>query len=191
MDQRFLLAVALVTQRAPAARRLLPPVRIPVPFSATAQDTVAQVLRNCVAGFGTIVVDNKPGANGIIGLLRARAAADGHTLILTSSATHSGIGALWQPGYDPIADFAHISRIATIPMVSWRGRGAVQDRAGTGRAGAPDAAALRLRQRLGADRRGHFQHHRRSPSDAILSQPPAITDLLGGQIDYVLPMPPS
>ncbi|MDM0030812.1 tripartite tricarboxylate transporter substrate binding protein [Variovorax sp. J22P271] len=191
-----LLAVALACQPALAQSRgdyPSQPIKIVVPFGAgSASDTVARVLSEELRPrFGTIVVDNKPGANGIIGASYvAKAAADGHTLVLTSSATHSGIGALYkQPGYDPIADFAHISRIATIPMVL------------VARPGAPfkSAKELAAQARKAPLRYGYgsgsaqiaaatFSTIADAPSDAIpyKSQPPAITDLLGGQIDYVL-----
>ena len=190
-----LLAVALVPAALAQSRGDYPaqPVKIVVPFSAgSASDTVARVLSEELRPrFGTIVVDNKPGANGIIGASYvARAGADGHTLILTSSATHSGIGALYKhPGYDPIADFAHISRIATIPMVLVARPGAPFK---TAQELAAQARQTRLRFGYGSGSAqiagATFSTIADAPSDAIpyKSQPPAITDLLGGRIDYVL-----
>ena len=189
----FLVLAALATpawsQHGGAGR----PIRIVVPFSAgSASDTVARILADELRDtFGTLIVDNRPGANGIIGASHvAKAAPDGGTLVLTSSSTHSGIGALYkQPGYDPIADFVHIARIATIPMVL------------VTRPGAPfkTAKELAAQARKGRLRYGYgsgsaqiagatFSAIADAPSDAIpyKSQPPAVTDLLGGQIDYLL-----
>ncbi len=169
------------------------PVKLVVPFGAgSASDTVARVIAEEVrADLGIVIVDNKAGANGIIGAASvAKAAPDGYTLVLTSSATHSGIGALYkQPGYDPIQDFVHVSRIATIPMVL---------------VARPDAP-YRTAQELAAHARKNvlryaygsgsaqiagatFSTVADAPSDAIpyKSQPPAVTDLLGGQVDYML-----
>ena len=169
------------------------PIKLVVPFGAgSASDTVARVIVEEVrADLGIVIVDNKAGANGIIGAASvAKAAPDGYTLLLTSSATHSGIAALYkQPGYDPIQDFVHVSRIATIPMVL---------------VARPDAP-FRTAQELAAYARKNllryaygsgsaqiagatFSTVADAPADAIpyKSQPPAVTDLLGGQVDYVL-----
>lgn len=63
-----------------------------VPFSAGGgTDTLARLLANKLGGLtkSTIVVDNKPGANGLIASqFVGRAKADGQTLLLGSSSTH-------------------------------------------------------------------------------------------------------
>jgi len=169
------------------------PIKLVVPFSAgSASDTAARIIAEEVReSLGTIVVDNRPGANGIIGSSYvAKSAADGYTLLLTSSATHSGIGALYkQPGYDPVKDFVHVSRIATIPMV-------LVTRPDAPYKSAKDLSAYAQKNQL---RYGYgsgsaqiaaatFSTIAHAPSDAIpyKSQPPAVTDLLGSQIDYML-----
>ena len=65
----------------------------------------------------TFVIDNRPGATGLIGtLLAARAPADGYTLLL-ADAPHT-INALVysKPPYDAIADFTPLNLIATSPQ---------------------------------------------------------------------------
>jgi tripartite-type tricarboxylate transporter receptor subunit TctC len=65
----------------------------------------------------TFVIDNRPGATGLIGtLLTARAPADGYTLLL-ADAPHT-INALVysKPPYDAIKDFAPINLVATSPQ---------------------------------------------------------------------------
>jgi hypothetical protein len=64
------------------------PVRIVVPFDLGAPDTVGRPLAQGLATQtgGSFVVENKPGANGIIGTQAvASAAPDGHTLLVVST----------------------------------------------------------------------------------------------------------
>lgn len=194
--QGLLAAVVFLTQAAFAQTTdAYPsrPVKIIVPFSAgSASDTVARILSDELRSkFGVIVIDNKLGANGIIGVsAAAKAPADGYTLLLTSSATHSGIGALYKnPGYDPLKDFVHISRISTIPMVLVARPDAPFK---TARALAEQARKTPLRYGYGSGSAqiagAAFSAIAGAPADGIpyKGQPAAITDLMGSQIDYVL-----
>ena len=66
----------------------------------------------------SVVVDNRPGANTIIGMeIVATAPADGYTLIMTSST--QAINATLYPKlpYDSIKDFAPVSLIASSPLI--------------------------------------------------------------------------
>lgn len=191
-----LAAAVLVTQAAFAQTvESYPnkPVRLIVPFSAgSASDIVARILSDELrTKMGVIVVENRLGANGIIGVsAAAKAPADGYTLLLTSSATHSGIGALYKkPGYDPLKDFVHISRISTIPMLLvTRGEAPFK----TAKDLAEQARKNPLRYGYGSGSAqiagAAFSAIAAAPSDGIpyKGQPPAVTDLMGGQIDYML-----
>jgi tripartite-type tricarboxylate transporter receptor subunit TctC len=73
----------------------------------------------------SFVIDNKPGAGGTIGAdLVAKAPADGHTLLLATSSTHS-IGPALNPKmpYDAFKDFAPIAHVANAPSVLVVGAG--------------------------------------------------------------------
>ncbi|NKC33949.1 Bug family tripartite tricarboxylate transporter substrate binding protein [Falsiroseomonas selenitidurans] len=69
---------------------------------------------------GRVVVENRPGASGIIASdwLR-RQAPDGHTLMLVEASSHALAPAAMVGGtrYDPVADFTHIAVVGTGPMI--------------------------------------------------------------------------
>ena len=67
----------------------------------------------------TIVVENKAGANGIVGAgFVAKSAPDGYTLLMGNSATHGTNPTLYkQMPYDPDRDFAPVGMVASVPIV--------------------------------------------------------------------------
>jgi tripartite-type tricarboxylate transporter receptor subunit TctC len=93
------------------------PIRLIVPFAAGgAVDSVARVLGKALSANlgGSIVIDNRGGAGGVIGMEAvAHASADGYTLLLS----HSGLAAM--PGlyrdlpFDPARDFAGVVTAAS------------------------------------------------------------------------------
>src|SRR5687768_2116953 len=97
------------------------PVRMVVPFApGGGTDVIARYL---AAGMSEsmgrqVVVDNRGGANGIIGTeIVARAPADGYTLLFVSS-PHSVNASLYPKlPYDTLRDFAPVSMVATSPYV--------------------------------------------------------------------------
>jgi tripartite-type tricarboxylate transporter receptor subunit TctC len=97
------------------------PVRLVVPFApGGGTDVIARyVASGLTDSFDRqVVVDNRGGANGIIGTeIVARAAADGYTLLFVSS-PHSINPSLYAKlPYDTLRDFAPISMVATSPYV--------------------------------------------------------------------------
>lgn len=97
-------------------------IRLVAPFPpGGGVDIVARVMAESMAeGFGqSVVVDNRPGATGRIGTeYVARAAPDGHTLLLGSVGASAIIPAAYAKlSYDAVRDFAPISLVAVAPYV--------------------------------------------------------------------------
>jgi tripartite-type tricarboxylate transporter receptor subunit TctC len=113
------LALAL-----PAAAQTYPnrPIRMIVPFPAGgATDILARALSQKLGEkIGQpVIVDNRPGAGGTIGAdAAAKSPADGYTLLLATSSTHS-IGPAINPKmpYDADADFTPIAYVASSPNI--------------------------------------------------------------------------
>jgi tripartite-type tricarboxylate transporter receptor subunit TctC len=109
--QALLLGMALAGSALAQSGR---PIRMIVPLPAgTATDLAARVLgqqMSTVLG-QPIVVDNKPGANGTIGVMEmVRAAPDGHTLLLGSqSPLATNVAMVKNLAYDPRKDFSPIN----------------------------------------------------------------------------------
>lgn len=189
----MLVCVARVMAADPYPPHQNQSIRIVVPFAAgSASDTAARIIAEEARGsFGAIVVENKAGANGVMGASSvAKAKGDGLTLALTSSSTHSGIEALFRsPGYDPVKDFEHVGRIAVIPLLL-----VVRDDAPYKSAKELVAASRSNRLRFAYGNGSSqiatatFNAVSGTAADAIpyKSQPQAVTDLLGGQVDYIL-----
>src|SRR6185503_9004544 len=66
----------------------------------------------------TVLVDNRPSANGVVAAqFTARATPDGSVIMMGNAGTHAINAALYKKlEYDPVADFAAISEIASIPL---------------------------------------------------------------------------
>ena len=113
---------ALATVAALAQAYPSKPIKFVVPFPAgSATDVVGRVLADAMGKeLGqSIVVDNKAGAQGTIGAGEVKnAAADGYTLLVTTSTTQAAVTSLLRKvPYDPIKDFTPIGKIATTPFV--------------------------------------------------------------------------
>ena len=98
------------------------PVRLIVPFPpGSATDAAARVVvvKLSDALGQAVVVDNRSGASGNIGVeLGARAAPDGYTLSIGTTSTHAiGPGTSRRLAYDPIKDFAPVSLLGSSPYV--------------------------------------------------------------------------
>lgn len=98
------------------------PIRLVVGFTpgGGADFAARQVAEALGPALGTtVVVDNRPGANGTIAASEvARAAADGYTLLLGVTASHS-IAPVLMPKlpYDALKDFTPITEVGYTPLV--------------------------------------------------------------------------
>ena len=117
-------AVAAIALCEAAAAQTYPsrPVTLIVPFPAGGGvDTVARIVaEKLAAGLGQqVIIDNRGGVAGVIGMrLAAKAAPDGLTIVMS----HTGITSInptlySNPGYDPRKDFTPVGLIATTPIV--------------------------------------------------------------------------
>lgn len=110
-----LLASLMLASLASAQTFPTKPVRIVVPFGAggvadlTAR-TVAQKLGESLGQ--AVVIDNKPGAGGVVaGDAVAKAEPDGHTLLLMSNGTAVSAGLFKSLPFDTLRDFAPVSTL--------------------------------------------------------------------------------
>ena len=119
-----LLPAAVLAQTPPTLAQGYPakPIRLIVPFPAGgATDILARALSQKLGEkIGqTVVVENRPGAGGTIGADAAsKSVADGYTLLLATSSTHS-IGPAINPKipYNAETDFTPIAYVASSPNV--------------------------------------------------------------------------
>ena len=93
------------------------PITIIVPYSpGTGPDILARLIGEEIQQrWGQpVVVDNKPGATGNIGTqIAARAAPDGHTLLMTTNPITANISLLKNVPYDPVKSFAPVIFVGT------------------------------------------------------------------------------
>lgn len=121
MRRRAFLAAALAAAL-PARAEWSParPLRIVVPFAPGGQpDVVARALAEPLAkALGQpVIVENRPGAGGNIAAEAvARAAPDGHTLLLGTNGPLAVSPALYRNlPYDPLRDLAAVTMVGTSP----------------------------------------------------------------------------
>lgn len=121
--ERSIAALVLAGMNALALAQLYPskPVRIISPFapgggnaviSRTIGEKVGEAMKQ------PVIVDSRPGANGIVGTeIAARAAPDGYTIVLVPSGHAANVSLYRKLPYDSIKDFTPISLAGTSPLV--------------------------------------------------------------------------
>lgn len=98
------------------------PIKLVVPFAAgSGTDAVARITAQMLGEVlkGSVIVDNRAGASGVIAAeLVAKAPPDGYTLFMTTNTTHSANPSLMKSlPYDPVKDFAPVSRMGNLPFM--------------------------------------------------------------------------
>jgi tripartite-type tricarboxylate transporter receptor subunit TctC len=124
--RRYVIAMALlmpvVVVQAARAQDNFPnrPLRLLIPMAAGgSSDILMRTLAPKMSDLlgQQIVIDNRPGANGVIGEeMVARAAPDGHTWLVTSIAIAIN-PSLYKPSYNVVTDFTPVSLLADIDLL--------------------------------------------------------------------------
>ena len=126
LAQSFAIAIAasaLLAPFSPAAAQAFPskPIRLVVPFAAGGSNDV--VARGMATPLGralgqSVLVENRPGANTIIGTEAvARAPADGHTVLIAGFTFMSNAALRAKLPYDPHKDFVPVAGLGFQPYV--------------------------------------------------------------------------
>jgi tripartite-type tricarboxylate transporter receptor subunit TctC len=187
---------ALLAQGALAQAFPSKPITFVVPFAAgSATDQIARAIGQSVTEQTkqAVVVDNKGGASGQIAAAQvARAPADGYTVLITTNTTHAANEHLYKKlSYDPVKDFSPLT--------------------GLGKGGQvlvvrPDAPYKNVMELVAAAKKtpgklsfGSGSSSSRTAGEMFKqltdtdilhvpykSNPNAITDLMGGQIDFMI-----
>lgn len=198
LTRRLALAAAAACLAFPAAAQTYPdkPITFIVPFAAgSATDQLARALGQAVTEQTkqSVVVENKPGANAFLGAqAAAKAPRDGYTVLITTNTTHAANEHLFRKlPYDPVKDFEPVTLLSRggqilvvnndLPVNS------VQDLV-----------------KLAKEKPGKLSFGYGSSSSRIAgelfkqmtgtyivgipyrSNPPAVTDLIGGQIQFMI-----
>ena len=171
------------------------PITIIVPFAAgSGTDVLARALTvgmtQDLKG-ANFIIDNMPGANGLIAAgAAAKAAPDGYTLFMTTNTTHSVNPVIYKKlPYDPNTDFVPVGLLgetapalltaATNPVNSVREMVEASKKKPAGlNFAATNTSSLAATQLLKVKTGGNFVVAN------YKSAPQALTDLTGGTIDY-------
>src|SRR5690349_4360074 len=97
------------------------PITFIVPFAAGGPtDIIARILATALSQTlgQTVIIDNRGGAAGNIGMgIAARAAPDGYTFLLTSTAVAVNPALFKTLPYDPSKDFVPVTELVNAPNV--------------------------------------------------------------------------
>ena len=172
------------------------PITFIVPFAAgSATDQLARVLGQAVTTETkqSVVVENKPGANAFIGAqAAAKAPKDGYTVLITTNTTHAANEHLFKTlPYDPVKDFEPVTLLSKggqilvvnndLPVKN------VQDLVKLAKAQPGKlsfgygSSSSRIAGELFKQMTGSF-----IVGIPYRSNPPAVTDLIGGQIQFMI-----
>ena len=121
MKRLFFLLLVVFVASAQAQTYPAKPIRVIVPFTpGSATDVMGRIVgeRLSTSLGRPVVVDNRPGAGGTIGIREtARAEPDGYTLVVVSSG-HAVNHVLYKDlGYDTLKDLASVAMLGSLPSV--------------------------------------------------------------------------
>ena len=114
-------AAPVSSQQSAAAAYPVKPVRLIVPLAPGGPSdimarTLAQKLSEGIKQ--TVVVENRPGASGIIGTeVTTKSPPDGYTLLLVSNAISINVGLFRKLPYDALKDLTAVSLLAATPYI--------------------------------------------------------------------------
>ena len=172
------------------------PITFVVPFAAgSATDQIARALGQFVTDQTKqpVVVDNKGGASGQIAASQvARAPADGYTVLITTNTTHAANEHLYKKlSYDPVKDFAPITGLGKGGQVLVvRPDAPYKNVADLVAAAKKTPGKLSFGSGSSSSRMAGEMFKQLSGTDILhvpyKSNPNAVTDLLGGQIDLMI-----
>jgi tripartite-type tricarboxylate transporter receptor subunit TctC len=125
ISRRHFAAATLALAASPALVRAQgfpdKPMRILVGFSAgSPSDVLARAMGEKMSKLlgQPIIIENKPGAGGVLAIKTLlQAPADGHTLLVVSAAHAAKPAITRNLGFDPVKDLAGITRIASVPSI--------------------------------------------------------------------------
>ena len=192
----LMLTTVLAVASALASAQSYPsrPVSLVVPFAAgSGTDAVARVVAKKLGERlnQTVIVDNKPGASAqIAATFVANAKPDGYTLLMTTNTSHSANPSLFKKlSYDPVKGFTPITLVGELPFavvvntkLPVRTMKEFVEYAKVNRGklsyGTPNSTSLVATETI----------KRLAGIDLLQvpykSSPQAMTDLIGGQIDF-------
>jgi tripartite-type tricarboxylate transporter receptor subunit TctC len=177
------------------------PVKIIVPFAAGGgADVVARIVAQSLGdALGqSVIVENRAGAGGSLGATYvAQSPPDGYRLLMGTVSTHGTNAAVYSKlGYDPVKDFTPIALVASAPLMLIAGPAAkvksVADLVAAAKArpgelsfgsfgtGSINHLAAELFNSMAGIKTTHVPYR---------GSAPAMTDLIGGRIDYALDGP--
>ena len=208
MTQRFpsrrtwLAAVAIagtslaLPQLAQAQAYPSKPITFVVPFAAgSATDQLARALAQSITEQTkqAVIIDNKGGASGMIAAQQvAKAAADGYTVLITTNTTQAANEHLYKKlPYDPVKDFAPLTGLGKGGQVLVvRADAPYKNVADLLAKARKDPGKLSFGSGSSSSRVAGEMFKQLSTTDILhvpyKSNPGAITDLLGGQIDLMI-----
>jgi len=120
-----ILAAAVATLLSPALRADTYPSKpitlVNVFGPGSSSDTICRVLAEPlgIALKDTVIVEDRPGANGALAALYvAHAAPDGHTLLMATNSPLSAVPFLMKNvSYDPVTDFTPVTRVGSFTLM--------------------------------------------------------------------------